>query len=87
MPNGLYTDSVLYIPPRRHDVTKSGVVRKNMRLTQAKIDRAKKILGTRTETETVEEALDLVAFRREVIDGIERIAGTGALRDVYEDAR
>lgn len=68
-------------------MTKSGVVRKNMRLTQAKIDRAKKILGTRTETETVEEALDLVAFRREVLDGIERIAGTGALRDVYEDAR
>lgn len=68
-------------------MAKSGVVRKNMRLTQAKIDRAKKILGTRTETETVEEALDLVAFRREVLDGIERIAGTGALRDVYEDAR
>lgn len=68
-------------------MTKSGVVRKNMRLTQAKIDRAKKILGTRTETETVEEALDLVAFRREVLDGIESITGTGALRDVYEDAR
>ena len=68
-------------------MAKSGVVRKNMRLTQAKIDRAKKILGTRTETETVEEALDLVAFRREVLDGIERIAATGALRDVYEDAR
>ncbi|MGH7541891.1 MAG: hypothetical protein ACRELC_12910 [Gemmatimonadota bacterium] len=68
-------------------MARAGVVRKNMRLTQAKIDRAKKILGTRTETETVEEALDLVAFRQEVLQGIDRIAGTGALRDIYEDAQ
>ncbi len=62
----------------------SGVVRKNLRLTQAKIDKAKKILGTETETETVEKALDLVAFRQEVLRGIDRIAGTNALRDIYE---
>ena len=66
-------------------MARSGVVRKNLRLTQAKIDRAKKILGTQTETETVEEALDLVAFRQEVLHGIDRIAGTGALRDIFED--
>lgn len=64
---------------------KSGVVRKNLRLTQDKIDRAKKILGTRTETETIEQALDLVAFRKEVVEGLERIAGTGALRDIFAD--
>lgn len=66
-------------------MARSGVVRKNLRLTQAKIDRARKILGTETETETVEEALDLVVFRKEVVDGIDRIAGTGALRDVLEE--
>ena len=60
-----------------------GVVRKNLRLTQEKMDRAKKILGTRTETETVEQALDLVAYRKEVVGGIERIAGTGAIRDIF----
>jgi len=60
---------------------KETVVRKNLRLSQAKIDRAKRILGTRTETETIEQALDLVAFRKEVVQGIERIAGTRILRD------
>ncbi len=60
-----------------------GVVRKNVRLTQGKIDRARKILGTKTETETIEEALDLVAYRQEVVAGIERIAGSGAIRDVF----
>jgi hypothetical protein len=63
-------------------MSKSGVVRKNLRLTQHKIDRAKKILGTSTETETIEEALDLVAFREEVVAGIRRISGTGAIRDI-----
>jgi hypothetical protein len=66
-------------------MAKTGVVRKNLRLTQEKINRAKRILGTRTETETIEEALDLVAFRKEVTDGIDRIAGTGAVEDVFTD--
>lgn len=64
---------------------KTGVVRKNLRLTQAKIDKAKRILGTKTETETIEQALDLVAFRKEVVQGIERIAGSGGIRDIFED--
>lgn len=65
-------------------MARSGVVRKNLRLTQEKIDRAREILGTETETETVEQALDLVAFRSEVLEGIEDLAGSKLLRDVYD---
>ena len=61
------------------------VVRKNMRLRQDLLDRARKILGTSTETETVEQALELVTFRKEVSGGIRRIAGSGSLRDIYGD--
>ena len=64
-------------------MAKRGVVRKNFRLTQAKIDKAKKILGTATETETIEQALDLVVFRKEVLEGLRRIAGTDSVRDVF----
>ena len=60
---------------------KETVVRKNLRLSQTKIDRARRILGTRTETETIEQALDLVAFRNEVVKGIEALAGSGLLSD------
>jgi hypothetical protein len=66
--------------------TKKQTVRKNLRLNQAKIDRAKKILGTKTETETIEQALDLVAFRDEVVAGLENLAGSGILKDPDEDA-
>jgi hypothetical protein len=66
--------------------TKKQTVRKNLRLSQTKIDRAKRILGTKTETETIEQALDLVAFRDEVVSGLENLAGSGILRDPDEDA-
>ena len=58
-------------------------VRKNLRLNQAKLDRARRILGTATETETVEQALDLVAFRQEVSAGVRRLAGSKTLRDPF----
>lgn len=60
-------------------------VRKNMRLRQELIDRAREILGTSTETETVEQALELVAFRKEVSEGIRRISGTGGVQDIYAE--
>lgn len=58
--------------------------RKNMRLHQSKIDRAMKLLGTRTETETVEMALDMVAFRNALVEGIRGMRGAG-LVDVFGD--
>jgi hypothetical protein len=59
--------------------------RKNFRLNQAKLDRARRVLGARSETETIEQALDLVAFRHEVLEGVRRLAGARSLRDVLRD--
>lgn len=49
--------------------------KKNLRLHQTKIDQAKAILGTATETETIEAALDLVVFRKELVDGVRAMRG------------
>lgn len=65
--------------------TKARKVRKKVRLTQAKLDRAKSILGAETETDAIEQALDLVAFRKEVLDGVRRQAGRGGWHDVLGD--
>ena len=62
----------------------SGKVRKNLRLTQSKLARAQRIPGTETETETVEQALDLVAFRQVAIEGVRRVAGSHILQDVFD---
>lgn len=58
--------------------------RKNFRLHQSKIDRARKILGTATETETIEQALDLVAFGERLLSGVDRMRGKN-LVDVFAD--
>lgn len=51
------------------------VKRKNYRLHQSKLDAAQKVLGTRTETETIERALDLVAFGERLASGTVRTRG------------
>jgi hypothetical protein len=58
------------------------LARKNFRLHQSKIDRARKILGTSTETETIEQALDLVAFGDRLLVGVDRMRGQ-RLADIY----
>lgn len=57
---------------------------KHVRVRRDLIDQARAILGTTTNDETVHQALDLVAFRREVSDGIRRISGTDSIRDIYQ---
>lgn len=39
------------------------------------MSRAQEILGTATERETVEVALDMIAFRRELVDGTRALSG------------
>jgi hypothetical protein len=58
--------------------------KKNLRLHQSKIDAARKLLGTSTETETIEAALDLIVFRDELIQGVRSMRGAG-LVNVFGD--
>jgi Arc/MetJ family transcription regulator len=60
--------------PERHP-SRKGKVRKEFWLDPKALSRAQTILGTATERETVEAALDLVAFRRELLDGTRALSG------------
>jgi len=51
--------------------------RKNIYLDEGKIRRARRILGTQTETETIDRALDLVVFRKTILRSLEQTAGKG----------
>jgi Arc/MetJ family transcription regulator len=55
---------------------------KRIRIDQAKIDRAMQLLGTRTEAETIEAALDLVVFGTTLAEGVRAMKGAG-LVDVF----
>jgi hypothetical protein len=43
------------------------------------------ILGTRSETEAIDRALDMVLYRDELVEGIERIIGTGGVENFFDD--
>ncbi len=59
--------------------------KKNFRLRQSKIDRARAVLGAETETETIERALDLVVFRSDLVEGVRAMRGTGLVNVVDEE--
>ena len=66
------------------------VAHKHFLLDQRKIKRAQRLLGTRTETETIERALDEVIAERErnrlMREAMERFVKSGAqIRDVYSN--
>ena len=65
-------------PPR-------GWVRKNLHIDQRKLNVARKALGVKTETEAVDAALDAIAFRQEISEGIRRLRAAGGLKDIYQD--
>jgi len=64
---------------------REAIRRKNLNIDQDKLDRVKELLGTETETEAVDQALSVVLLREELIGGVERIAGTGGVENVFED--
>jgi Arc/MetJ family transcription regulator len=66
---------------------KARIQRKNYRIDVAKLERTQRILGTRTETETIHRALDLVAEEGALILALRDfvIRGGGRIEDV--DAR
>ncbi len=51
------------------------LVRKNVFLDAAALRRAQKILRLETESETIRRAIDMVAFRRNAMQGYDRVAG------------
>lgn len=58
-----------------------------MAMDQAKLDAARRVLGVETESEAIDLALDFVAFRREVADGIAAMRCAGGIEDVVEPRR
>ena len=63
---------------------RAGWVRKNVVMDQRKLDSARRALGVDTETEAIDQALDLVAFREELASGFAAVRRSGGVDDVFE---
>ncbi|MGA3124872.1 MAG: hypothetical protein ABSF69_29355 [Polyangiaceae bacterium] len=56
---------------------------KHLKLDQTKIDRAKKLLGAKTEQETIDRALDLVLGEERILKAHRRVRTVGG----FDEAR
>lgn len=66
--------------------TQPEIRRKNLNLDQAKLDRAVELLGARTETDALDQALDLVIFHQEAVAGLRALAGRGyEIENLYDE--
>ena len=61
---------------------RTNLKRKNFYLDDRKIQRVKRILGARTETEAINTALDLIAFREDILKSLQKVAGRGGIDKV-----
>jgi hypothetical protein len=65
--------------------TASTWVRKNMLMDQKKLDTVKRVLRAPTETQAVDAALDEIAFRHGVIEGLRALRRAGGLTDLFDE--
>ena len=56
-------------------------------MDQRKLDAARRALGVETETEAIDQALDFVAFRKEIARGFTAVRRSGGVDDVLEGPR
>jgi len=56
-------------------------------MDQRKLDIARRALGVDTETEAIDQALNLVAFREELARGFAAVRRSGGIDDVLERRR
>jgi hypothetical protein len=56
---------------------------KHVKLDQRKLDQARRILGARTEQETVDRALDMVLAEARIVRVLRRGKGIGGFEDVF----
>lgn len=57
--------------------TRAAMRRKNLNVDQDKLDRLVALLGASTETDVVDQALDLLLFQEEALDGLRTFSGRG----------
>jgi hypothetical protein len=74
-------------PSRRKGTARdsSTWVRKNMLMDQKKLDEARRVLKTATETETIDAALDEIAFRHGLVAGMRALKRAGGLKDLFDE--
>jgi hypothetical protein len=61
----------------------ASVRHKHLQLDQGKLDRARRILGAKTETEALDRALTIVVSEADIDTTLRKMRGKGRIRKVF----
>ena len=67
----------------KHNSVNMALSHKHLKLDQAKIDKARRLLGLATEQETLDRALDLVIAEEPILRAHRKVRGSGGVLDVF----
>ena len=56
-----------------------------MLMDQTKLDEVKRVLKAPTETEAIDAALDEIAFRHGLVEGMRALKRAGGLADLFDE--
>ena len=70
---------MMYIPQEGSMAATSSVRHKHIRIDQAKLEKAKKVLSAATETEALDRALTLVVGEADIDATLRRVGGKGKI--------
>ena len=56
---------------------------KHVRIDQTKLDKARKVLDAKTDTETLDRALTMIVSEGEIDAALRRVRGKGKLKKVF----
>lgn len=56
-----------------------------MLMDQKKLDEVKRVLKASTETEAIDAALDEIAFRHGLVEGMRALKRAGGLADLFDE--
>ncbi len=57
---------------------------KHLRLNQEKLERVKSVLGSATETDALEGAMDLILAEAEILKSLRRVRAKGRIRRLFD---
>lgn len=66
-----------------YDMPTSSLRHKHVRIDQAKLNRAKRVLNAETDTEALDRALDVVVAEAQIDRALRAVRGKGRLRKVF----
>lgn len=79
----MYSFAGIMYTRERREMASPALRHKHVRIDQGKLEKARRVLDARTDTETLDRALDLVVTEGEIDAALRAVRGKGTLKKAF----